>query len=113
MLKLFIELLEGRNVPSPILVNNPLEDVTAQDTQSETSVILNSQGQLVVAFNDSAAYSASNPHFTGWAYSADGGATFTDPGALPSSPQGDLGDPVLAMDTTNGFVYLSTLNFGS
>src|SRR5262249_15011742 len=47
--------------------------------------------------------------FTGFSYSTDGGATFTDGGTLPTNPGGDVGDPVLARDETTGRIYFSTM----
>ena len=50
---------------------------------------------------------------TGWAVSTDGGASFSDNGAIPpttpaNTTQGDAGDPVMARDTGNGTIYLLT-----
>jgi hypothetical protein len=41
----------------------------------------------------------------------DGGRTFTDAGGLPESDEGDGGDPILAVNRTNGHVYFTTLSF--
>ena len=90
-------------------VNNPLLDSTNHDTQSETSVAFLGSGKLVAAFNDSGSYSA--PHFTGYAYSSDGGNTWSDGFTLPASAPGDAGDPVLAVDQTTHAVYMVTLGF--
>src|SRR5262249_16632465 len=43
--------------------------------------------------------------------STNGGTSFTDQGALPASSKGDVGDPVLARDTTSGNIYMSTIPF--
>ena len=91
-----------------VLVNNAAADATAQDTQSETSLVLGSGSNLISAFNDSGSFIGAD-HFTGWAYSTDGGATWTDPGVLPGS--NDAGDPVLARDDTLGRTYLAALFF--
>src|SRR5438309_516117 len=97
-----VAALETRLLPAPVnvLVNNPAADTTSQDTQSETSSVsfINASGQqvVVVGFNDSGSFDPSfNPpfHFTGYARSTDGGATFTDLGVLPASANGDAGDP--------------------
>jgi hypothetical protein len=99
-----------QSVLGNVLVNNPAADATAQDTQSETALVLASGSRLVAAFNDSGAFSDPNSvHFTGWAHSGDGGSTWTDPGALPGN--NDAGDPVLAYDRTTGRTYLSCLFF--
>lgn len=91
-------------------VNNPSADTTAQDTQSETSVaVLGSK--VMVAFNDSGSYASGGNQFTGYATSADGGTSFVDHGALPSSALGDIGDPVLAKDSSTGAIYLATPAF--
>jgi hypothetical protein len=91
-----------------VLVNNAAADGTAQDTQSETALVLGSGSNLISAFNDSGSFIGAN-HFTGWAHSSDSGSSWTDPGVLPGN--NDAGDPVLARDTTTGRVYLATLYF--
>ena len=98
------------NVP----VNNPALDLTAQNTQSETSIVL-ADGNIVVGYNDSGECTggcATDEHFTGFSYSTNGGTSFVDGGALPDDPVanfGDVGDPVLAYDVTNDIVHFSTL----
>ncbi len=97
--------------PANVLVNDPSLD-TAQYTQSETSITLAGPGNVVVAYNNSRLFS--NPgslHFTGWSTSTNDGASFTDRGALPDSPNGDVGDPVLVYNSATGDVYLATLMF--
>ena len=91
-----------------VLVNNAAADATAQDTQSETALVLGTGSNLIAGFNDSGSFLGAN-HFTGWAYSTDGGQTWTDPGILPGSD--DAGDPVLARDDTTGRIYFSNLSF--
>ncbi len=106
--------LEPKNNGGPldilgnVLVNDPTADLTAQDTQSETTLVLGAGSNLIAGFNDSGSFIGAN-HFTGWAYSADGGQTWTDPGVLPGSD--DAGDPVLARDNTTGRTYFSCLSF--
>ncbi len=95
-------------VLSNVLVNNAAADATAQDTQSETAIVLGSGSNVIAGFNDSGSFIGAD-HFTGWAYSTDGGASWTDPGVLPGS--NDAGDPVLARDTTTGRTYYSNLFF--
>jgi hypothetical protein len=98
------------NVLGNVLVNDAAGDLTAQDTQSETALVLGSAGRLVSAFNDSAAFNFTDSfHFTGWAYSADDGTSWTDPGTLPGN--NDAGDPVLARNATTGRIYLACLFF--
>src|SRR5262249_32790058 len=48
-------------------------------------------------------------HGTGYAYSTDGGKTFIDADRLPESDAGDGGDPLLAVNKTNGHLYFSTV----
>lgn len=91
-----------------VLVNNAAADTTAQDTQSETALVLGSGSNLIAGFNDSGSFIGAD-HFTGWAYSSDDGATWTDPGVLPGT--NDAGDPVLARDDGLGRTYYSALFF--
>lgn len=68
--------LQGNDV----LVHSP----TALDFQSETTISKN--GQYVVAgFNDVRGFSLPNVSVSGYAYSSDGGATWTDGGQLPTA----------------------------
>jgi hypothetical protein len=99
--------------PTNVLVNNLGEDLTAQDTQSETTLVLGAGSNIVVGFNDSGSLVAPPPfnQFTGYSLSTNGGTSFTDKGRLPASANGDAGDPVLARDTTSGTIYFSTLTF--
>ena len=92
-----------------ILVNNNLgyNGVASYFTQSETTLVA-SGNTVVVGFNDSGSANGAN-QFTGFAYSSDGGATFTDGGTLPANPQGDAGDPVMARDNATGRIYFATL----
>ena len=98
--------------PANVLVNNLAEDLTAQDTESETTLVLGAGSNIVVGFNDSGSFRGpSFNQFTGYSLSTDGGVTFTDKDRLPASVNGDVGDPVLARDTTTGTIYFSTLMF--
>jgi hypothetical protein len=105
--------LERRALLAPlnVLVDNPALNFGPQKTHSETSVIAftGRDGSPIVldAFNDSAVNRPGNQHFTGYARSTDGGATFTDLSPLPASTAGDLGDPVLASDAVSGRIYFS------
>jgi len=94
------------------LVNDPADDNTPQDTQSETTITI-AGPNLVSAFNDSGSFIDGESHFTGYSYSSDGGQTWIDQGTLPDSAEGDAGDPVLATDSSSGRVYLSTLGFNT
>jgi hypothetical protein len=113
-----LEVLEARNLLSNaallpnVSVNNPAEDVIVHKTQSETSTAVANDGTIISAFNDSEEnVGILHPHSTGYAFSTDGGKTFTDAGGLPESDNGDGGDPMLAVNQTNGNVYLTTLDF--
>src|SRR5262249_41443619 len=53
-------------------------------TQSELSIAVDATGQhIVVAMNDFRGFSGNPVSFSGFAYSDDGGVTFTDGGQLP------------------------------
>lgn len=93
------------------LVNNAAADATAQDTQSETALVLGSGSNVISGFNDSGSFLAGAHKFTGFSTSADGGSSWTDGGTLPFDSSGDAGDPCLSRNTTTGRVYLSTLAF--
>src|SRR5215469_713635 len=56
--------------PTNVLVNNLAEDLTAQDTQSETSLVLGAGSNIVVGFNDSGSFTGT-PQFTGWSLSTN------------------------------------------
>ena len=98
-----------------VRVNNPaLDTQTDQTTQSETTIAVvgrnvavgyNSSRQALLSFTG-------GTDLTGYAYSHDGGATFTDGGTIPN-PENftNAGDPWLAADRT-GAMYYSTLTYG-
>jgi hypothetical protein len=113
--RLELELLEARNLLdgglANVLVNDPTLDTTAQDTQSETAIVLGAGSKVIVAYNDSGVFSADNPAFTGYSTSANGGASFTDKGSLPLNH--DVGDPVLARSSKTGTIFLSTIGVDS
>ncbi|MGI0013583.1 MAG: sialidase family protein, partial [Nitrososphaera sp.] len=98
-----------------VLVNDPNLDLTAQDTQSETTLVLGSGSNIVVGYNDSGSCLPScgvtTTKFTGFSRSTNEGASFTDQGSLPTSANGDAGDPVLARDNVSGRIYFATLFF--
>jgi hypothetical protein len=90
--------------------NNAGSNANGEFTHSETTVVA-SGNNVVVGFNDSGSFALGTNQFTGFAFSTDGGNTFTDGGALPISAFGDAGDPVMAINTTTNRVYYSTLQF--
>jgi hypothetical protein len=101
-----------------VSVNDPAADTTVQDTQSSTTLLLAGGSDVVAAFNDSGSCTApcfgtASNHFSGYAHSGDGGASFADEGSLPDGNTGDAGDPVLAQDSVSGDVYLSALKWAS
>jgi BNR repeat-like domain len=102
---------EFRNVR----VNNPADDTQQidQTTQSETSIAVVGS-DIAVGFNDS---QNTLPFFTqatnlsGFAFSHDGGKSFTDGGVIPNKAGCvNFGDPWLTSDRT-GAMYYSTLAF--
>jgi len=103
---------------SNVLVNNPAEDLTARDTQSETTLVVFGPGGIdntgCSAFNDSGSFvppAAANSKFMGFSHSTNGGESWTDNGRLPTNANGDGGDPVLARSSQTGTIFLSTLQF--
>jgi hypothetical protein len=89
------------------LVNDPTADATVRDTQSGTTTIVFGT-TVLTAFNDTGSSVGNDNHFTGYSRSTDGGVTFTDLGALATSPS-DFGYPFLARNAMTGTVYLTTL----
>jgi hypothetical protein len=108
-----LEPLEARNLLdgglANVLVNNPATDTSAQDTQSETAIVLGAGSKIVVAYNDTGLTSAAFPGWAGFSMSANGGATFADQGSLNHS----LADPVLARSSKTGTIFLSTIGLDS
>jgi len=101
---------EGGNGLRNVLVNNPGEDShqTDQTTQSETSVAVHGQN-VVVGFNDSQTallFLTAGGDLSGYAYSTNGGQSFTDGNQLPNRPgEVNLGDPWLGSDRAGNFYY--------
>jgi hypothetical protein len=97
-----------------VRVNNPAEDShqTDQTTQSETSLAV-SGTNVAVGFNDSQSgffFLTAGGDLVGYAYSTDGGLTFTDGGVLPNGPGlVNVSDPWLASDS-GGTMYFSVLS---
>jgi hypothetical protein len=96
-----------------VRVNNPTQDTHQADqtTQSETTIAV-AGSHVAVGYNDSqqtGLFLTAGSNLTGYSYSADGGASFTDGGALPNTPEFvNFGDPWLA-STRAGDMYFSTL----
>jgi hypothetical protein len=99
-----------------VRVNDPSLDTHATDqtTQSETSIAV-AGSNVVVGYNDSQQALLAftdGLDFSGYSYSTDAGATFTDGGTLPNPGNFvNFGDPWLASDRA-GNVYYSTLTYG-
>jgi hypothetical protein len=114
--RLELELLEARNLlnagtPTNVLVNNPTEDPTNHDTQSETAIVLGANSNVVVAYNDDGGASPSYLQLGGYSLSTNGGTSFTDQGNFPIGPNPYAGgaDPVLARSSNTGTIFLSSL----
>jgi hypothetical protein len=112
------DLLGPIQEDSNVLVNNPNLDLTARDTQSETTIVFFGPGGIAntgcSAYNDSGSFIGPLPpdpasKFTGFSRATGGGATWADQGALPTNANGDGGDPVLARSGATGTIFLSTL----
>ena len=96
-----------------VRVNNPGNDShqVDQTTQSETAIAA-SGSNVVVGYNDSQQliqpFLTAGANLSGYGYSSDGGATFTDGGTIPNAPGNvNLGDPWLAVDSSGTFYYSS------
>ncbi len=90
-------------------VNDPSHDSTENDTQSETSVLVDG-ANVVAAWNDSGSL---GNRFTGYGNSTNAGTTFTDQAGLELTTEGDGGDPVLAGDDQTHTIFLATLGFNT
>ena len=106
--------------PANVAASNLVEDIAPNGTrgygQSETSVAANGP-YVVEAWNDATSFFApcGSPQYkeesTGFAFSANGGATFTDLGGLPdnncAAPTGHVyaGDPTVETATIGGVRY--------
>ncbi len=103
---------EGESFSSlDLLVNDPSDDPGNNTTQNETAVARHGD-VVVVGFNDSGQFTTARS-MTGYAYSTDGGVTFTDAGVLKPAGRGqNLGDPALATDRAGNF-YFATLAIDS
>jgi hypothetical protein len=102
----------GGSLPN-VRVNNPALDKAGvgQTTQSETAIAV-SGSNVAVGYNNSAGglvFYVAGDNLTGYAYSSDGGQTFTQGGGLPNDHGNvNVGDPWLTADSA-GNMYFSTL----
>src|SRR5262249_18467509 len=98
-----------------VQVNDPSLDTHEPDqtTQSETSIAVVGS-HVAVGYNDSQQTGlalTAGSDLAGYAYSADGGAHFTDGGTIPNTPEFvNLSDPWLA-STRAGGMYFSELSY--
>lgn len=98
-------------VPTNVRANNPATDAAGVGQAEESMASRGSN--VLVAFNDGQGFVAGNPYkdSQGYAYSTNGGATFTD-GGVPPKPAGYpawvwTSDPVVSVnEKTNKFYYL-------
>lgn len=97
----------GGKRSADVLVNDPGGDPGNNTTQSETAVARYGD-IIVVGYNDSGEYTRARS-MTGYAYSTDGGRTFSDAGVLkPVAGGQNLGDAALDVDRDGNF-YFATL----
>lgn len=94
-------------------VNNNNGALTGARFTQTTSSIVAFGNNVVVSYADAGSNTFVNNKFTGFAYSTDGGATFTDGGELPTTVVGDGGLSVLARNNTTGRIYLLTTSFST
>ena len=70
----------------------PHDGTTLPGGQADMSVAVDATGQsVVIVFNDGAGFARSPISVTGYAYSGDAGASFTDGGSLPVAQRGTFG----------------------
>ena len=96
-----------------VLVNNPALDTSGTThTQSETTLARNeTTGTLCSAYNDSYSGVTLGIGYAGFSRSINGGATFTDNGAVPAAGGGQsFGDPSLVWRKSDGLFYITTLH---
>jgi len=93
-----------------VQVNDPTGESGSNTTQNETSIAQNPEtGTLCSSFNDSWEYYSGGGGFAGYARSTDGGASWTDGGAVNGRA---YGDPSLAWRRADGNFYLAMLDSG-
>jgi hypothetical protein len=105
-------VVPSANLPN-VRVNNPALDTQQLDqtTQSETTIAV-AGSHVAVGFNDSSQsglFLTAGSDLTGYSFSTNGGASFTDGGVLPDAPEFvNFGDPWMASSRA-GTMYYSTL----
>lgn len=112
--------LEDRNAPTPTISVGPNIDISQRTgAQSETAIAINPTNtqNLIAGANDDTLANANGGHF--YAYSTDGGTTWTHPYQLGSSATPTIpdsaGDPTFAFDRFgNAYAgYLSNTGVGT
>lgn len=108
-------VVSNDKTPKSIRVNNPSGDASVGDGthifQFGPTVALDPSGKhVVVAFGDTAGAAAPPVSFTGFAFSSNGGGSFTDGGEMPVSPSGavDFGQPSVTYDPVTNRFYVAT-----
>jgi BNR repeat-like domain len=98
-----LDVLEDRLAPAAdVLVNdNAGATSTSRFTQSDTTLVA-FDDTVLVGFMDTGSGSAGS--WTGWSRSTNGGASFTDRGAMLSP---DVGNPVMARNNMSGRIYFA------
>ncbi len=82
----------GLNPPTGGVPPDSDEDENPAGGQAEVTVAVDITGQhVVIGFNDTRGFSLNPVSVSGFAYSDDGGVTFTDGGQLPSVSNGSIG----------------------
>ena len=104
-----LEVGAGESRAPDVPVNNPTGDTGATShTQSETSIAVSgTTGTVCSGYNDSWHYFSSGQGFAGFSRSTDGGATFTDQGALGTN---SYGDPAVVWRKADGSFYYAALH---
>ncbi len=95
-----------------VLVNDPTGEMTSM-TQNNVVVAYNEDtGVLCAAYTDSYHGYVQNQGYTGFSSSTDGGATWSDHGAVTGGPGESYGLPSLVWRRSDGYFYLVTLYSG-
>jgi hypothetical protein len=92
-------------VPANVRVNDPAGDAPGE-TQSSTSAAANGRF-LIAVYTDSKGLNGFPTTFTGYSYSTDGGASWTDGGSLPVTGGQLYGEPSIVADSLGNFVVAS------
>jgi WD40-like Beta Propeller Repeat len=107
----FYFLLSVAGITADVQVNSPDHNVPDQDdTTTENEPSLAVAGSLVVVGYNSTKPVNNQFRVSQYAFSTNGGATFTDGGAVPASGNGSLGgDPALAFSPDGTTLYYASI----